>query len=445
MHSMEYLGYNPDMKYTGAGILFFLVLFFKSPVSFSADDGLKEWILKENFKYFHHALDEKTGFVYDHIFIEGSGEYKTGKYTSPTIIGFWAVLLTDVIKGDISGIEFSREDAEYWLKKVINSLENIPCWEGLFYWYELKDGLNVTEDEIISTHDNANLTISLMAVYGAFAESKDAFEQDIARRVYDILMLQKSGWQKLYDSSKGLLHSGYKKGKPLRYAWIDRFYTEGRIAPIVAILLADVPSDAWFNLLKGANCPQGEYTLSDNRHVKFLKPWQGAFQAWLPLLFIPEIDLSQALKKAHENYADIQMDYAINSGLKLLRSAAANPEVRDEYLYEPSVGIFNASEDWVRSDIGSPYATALMYPIYPEASIYLFRETKDALPEIIGPLGFYDAVSENRLIARVYLALDQLQLLLAFLSDVNQNYFMKSVEYFKGKDNLKELYKSFRF
>jgi len=435
------------MKYIGAGILFFLVLFFKSPVSFPADDGFKEWILKENFKYFYHALDEKTGFVYDHIFIKENGEYKTGKYTSPTIVGFWAVLLTDVIKGHISGIEFSKEDAKTLLKKVISSLGNIPRWEGLFYWYELKDRVNVTEDEIISTHDNANLTISLMTVYGAFAGSQDAFEQDIAGMIHEILMLQKGGWQKLYDSNKGLLHSGYRRGKPLTYAWIDRFYTEGRIAPLVAILLGNVPSDAWFNLLRRANCPQGEYTLSDNRHVKFFKPWQGAFQAWLPLLLIPEIDLSpEALKKAHENYADIQMDYAVHSKLKLLRSAAANPEVRDRYLYEPSVGIFNASEDWVRSDIGSPYATALMYPIYPEASLYLFKETKNTLPQIIGPLGFYDAVSENGLIARVYLALDQLQLLLAFLAEANQNYFMKSIKYFNGGEkSLKELYKGIKF
>ncbi|MDP8234596.1 MAG: hypothetical protein P9M06_07380 [Candidatus Saelkia tenebricola] len=434
------------MKYIAAGISIFLILFCKNHSAFSLDNEFKKWIIEENFKYFYHALDKDTGFVYDHILIEENGEQKIGKYTSPTVIGFWAVLLMDVFKGHIELAEFSREDAKFWLEKVITGLENLPAWEGLFYWYEFKEGINTAEDEIISAYDNANLTIALMSVYGAISESKDEFEWGIAKRVYEILMRQKSGWGKLYDKNKGLLHSGYKRGCPLTYAWIDRFYTEGRIAPLIAVLLGDVPKEVWFNLLRPGNCPQGEYVLSDNRCIKFLKPWQGAFQAWLPLLFIPEMDLSpQALKEMHQNYATIQMDYALNSSLKLLRSASANPEAEDEYLYEPSVGILNASEDWVRSDIGSPYATALMYMIYPEASIYLFKETKDAMPQVIGPLGFYDAVSEHGLVAKVYLALDQLQLLLSFFAEINQDYFLKSVEKFGKEDILRELYRAIQF
>ena len=131
--------------------------------------------------------------------------------------------------------------------------------------------------------------------------------------------------------------------------------------------------------------------------------------------------------------------------MPLLRSAAANPDIRDSYLYEPCIGIFNASEDWVRSDIGSPYATALLYPIYPKESISLFKSALVKFPQIVGPIGFYDAISERGEVAYVYLALDQLQLILAFLADFNQDYFIKFVEESGKKEILEKLYRGNQF
>ncbi|MDD5614040.1 MAG: hypothetical protein PHQ54_03095, partial [Candidatus Omnitrophica bacterium] len=309
---------------------------------------------------------------------------------------------------------------------------------------ELEDSIKVAEDESLSSYDNGNLSLSLMAVAGAFSKPENTFQEAIKKDIQDMLSEQKTGWQKLYDPNKGLLYGGYKCGKPVASLWIDRFYTEARTAAVAAILLADLPKQVWFNLLRSGNCPRSEYALSNGRSVSFLKPWQGAFQAWMPLLFIPECDLSPALKKAHNNYAAIQLDYAYNSNVRLLRSAAARPGC-PEYVYEPCIGIFNASEDWVRSDIGSPHATALLYPVNPNAAVDLFKKALKDFPGLIGPLGFYDSVSESGSIAKVYLALDQLQMLLAFVSGANQQYLLDYLDSEDKLETLKSLYANIQF
>ncbi len=424
-------------------IIFFVILsFFKSSISYSKDrDYINDHILTLNFKFFKEALDKKTGFPYDHIYIADSGEFTIGRYTSPTIIGLWAVLLTDIIKEHVSFPEFGIEEAKYWLTKLLLNLERVPKWEGLFYWYDLEDKLQIAEDELISLYDNGNLTASLMVVYGAFCSSLNKVEANIARKAHRLLSDQLQGWRKVYDEKRGLLCGTYKKGKPQSNIWLDRFYTESRIAVLVAIILADVPQDAWFNIFKGSNCPKARYILNCGDSRVIFKPYQGAFQAWLPLLFIPEMDLSpQALKIAHENYALIQIEHAENTKTPFLRSAAANPDMADEYVYEPCIGIFNASEDWVRSDIGAPYATALMFPIYPEETVLLFQKAEKLFPQIIGPLGLYDSISQDGRVAKVYLALDQLQLLLAFFWNINQEYFVNAVEKMGKRKVLENLY-----
>lgn len=409
------------------------------------EENFKSWLLQENFNYFRIGLDPTTSFPYDHIFLNQAGKYKIGKYTSPTSIGLWAMLLADILKGEVEFPQFSQEEALKHLERLILNLEQAPKWKGLFYWYELKEGVKVTEDEIISTYDNGNLSISLMIVYSALRDSTQPKERELAHKVYRLLGNQQAGWKALYDSKRGLLYAGCRRGLPLAGIWIDRFYSEGRLSALVAIILAEVPSQVWSNLLRRENLPAGEYQLSDGRRLKFFKPYQGAFQAWLPLLFVPEGELSPALDVAHRNYALIQQDYALQSGLPLLRSASANPGAKQEYLYEPSIGIYNASQDWVRSDIGSPYATALMYSVEPEASLALFKQALDKFPQIVGPLGFYDAISEKGEVARVFLALDQLQLILAFLSEQNQKYFMEFVREKKKEGVLQGLYSQIKF
>jgi hypothetical protein len=160
----------------------------------------------------------------------------------------------------------------------------------------------------------------------------------------------------------------------------------------------------------------------------------------MSLLFIPEMELSPTLARMHYNYAQIQIDYALNSEMPLLRSACADPYMEEKYFYEPCVGIFNASEDWVRSDIGSPYATALLYPIYPKICLELFKIAVEKFPHISGPYGFWDSIAENGRVSRVYLALDQLQLILSFVADKNQRHFMKFVEKIGNREKLENLY-----
>ncbi|MDP8216088.1 MAG: hypothetical protein P9L98_02040 [Candidatus Kaelpia imicola] len=421
------------------------LLLVSSAFSATEEERFKDWIIGRNYNYFNYGLDKSSGFPYDHISVQKDNSFEYGKYTSPSIIGFWMVLLTDIIKGDLVLNNFSREDAGRALFKTIESIKKAPRWKGLLYWYELKDGIEAAEDRVISSYDNGNFALALMVVSGAFSDSESSWQRRIKKEVDSILLSQSAGWGELYDREAGLLYGVYRYG-PLPYLWIDRFYTEARIAALVSLILTDLPQDLWNNLLRKGNCPRGSYTLSNNREVEFFKPWQGAFQAWLPLLFIPEMELSSGLKEAHSNYAAIQIDYALNSKVPLLRSAAADPCSEDgEYHYEPALGVFGASEDWVRSDIAAPYAAALLYPVDKKASLDLFKKTLEKFPQILGSLGFYDSISEEGKVAKVYLAFDQLQLLLSLLSEVNQSYFLSYLEDISKSDLLKQLYSNINF
>lgn len=404
------------------------------------EDDFKTRIINHNFQYFLTAIDYNSGLVYDHILFTPDNDMKIGKYTSPTVIGLWMVLLADVITGDLKIDDFTPDDAWEILSTVIRTLERIPRWKGLFYWYELKESITPTDDRAISVYDNGNLTISMAVAYSALSSTDNELDSDLAERIWRLLIAQEEGWRKFFDERRHLLYGLYKSGKPVRNLWLDRFYTEARNAVIAGILIGKLPQSIWVNLLRERNCPRGEYTLSSGRKIEFLKPYQGAFQAWMSLLFIPEMELSQKLRRMHCNYAQIQIDYALNSEIPLLRSACADPYIQDRYFYEPCVGVFNASEDWVRSDIGSPYATALLYTVYPKISLKLFKIALDKFPQLWGPYGFWDSIGENGVTSRVYIALDQLQLILSFVADDNQRYFMKFVEKIGKKEELEELY-----
>jgi hypothetical protein len=412
----------------------------------TAEERFKDWIIYNNYNYFRYGIDENSGFPYDHIAIEKGQSFKYGKYTNPSIVGLWMVLLTNIIKGDLVLSDFSKIDAGRALLKVVRSIQKAPKWKGLLYWYDLKENIKPAENNIISSHDNGNFALSLMVVSGAFLGSEIAWQKSLKEEVDSLLVDQSIGWGELYDRKVGLLYGGYKYGL-LSYFWIDRFYTESRLAALASLILADLPKDPWNNLLRDKNCPKGSYLLSYGESLGFLKPWQGAFQAWLPLLFVPEPELSLHLREMHSNYARIQIDYALNSKIPLLRSAAADPKKSKEgdYHYEPALGVFDASEDWVRSDIAAPYATALLYPIDQQASLDLFKKSLDKFPQIVGPLGFYDSISEEGDIAEVYLALNQLQLLLSFFYKSNQVYLL---DYLKDNSKivlLKELYADIDF
>ena len=426
----------------------FLALFLfiaRDSAAITEEEQFKDWIIGQNYSYFKHGIDSESGFPYDHIVVEEDGSFLYGKYTSPSIVGLWMVLLADIIKGDLVLNDFSKVEAGRALLKTVKSIKRASKWKGFLYWYELKDGIEAAEDRVISSYDNGNFALALMVVSGAFIDSKSSWQESIKREIDSILADQKVGWDELYDREAGLLCGAYRYG-PVSYLWIDRFYTEARLAALVSLVLTDLPQGLWKKLLRDKNCPKGNYILSNGCSVDFLKPWQGAFQAWLPLLFVPEMEVAPPLKKMHSNYAAIQVDYALKSNIPLLRSAAADPAGKDgEYCYEPALGIFNASEGWVRSDIAAPYATALLYPVDEKMSLDLFRKTLKSFPQILGPLGFYDSISEEGKVAKVYLAFDQLQLLLAFFYEVNQDYFLSYLKSVSKGDLLKDLYSCIDF
>ncbi|MFN7171076.1 MAG: hypothetical protein ACK4NT_07580, partial [Candidatus Omnitrophota bacterium] len=268
-------------------------------------------IQQENSRYFLYeiGIDPDTDLPYNYVFFKPDGERVTGYYNTPTDIGYYFAYLVGVAKGDIKNDIINSSDALRRLTHALEVLKTAPKKDGLLYWYDiLRPEIKISPtNNFVSAIDNAFYSASLGLIIGAFIDDSRREARDLVRLARELLREQESGWRNLYDQNKNLLLAGYgfSEKKPIYY--IDRIYNEGRLAALMAIILGDVPKEVWDNL--------GEfyldYTLSNGKKIKILAPWESAFQAWMPLVFVPEIAWSsQGFKLAHQRYLEVQKDWA---------------------------------------------------------------------------------------------------------------------------------------
>ena len=396
-----------------------------------------EQFQEENSKFIDVLVEPNLQLPYDAIFVREDGRVEIqGGATTGTEIGFWLVYLTNIAKGDIKVSNISPEDALSRLKTALENVRGFQLdpdknWNGLLYKYNFKTG---AIDRMACIYDNGNFSASLGVVIGAFVEEQDEpIKREIVSLAKDILEAQRSGWQALYDRRTGLLWGNYKKDHRL-----DILGSEGRLGAIMAIVVGDVPESV-FRKLKVYT---GSYTLSDEKVVEFLAPYEGAFQLYFPLIFIPEDEWSEEFEKSHNNYAAVQIDYANKTDLPGFRSACASPYNPYTYSYVPGIGIPGTSFSNIsRDDIGATHATAFLNLIAPEKCVKIFQEMgKFTQGRIWGPYGMFDSVGKNGEVSRVYISLDHLAMLISMAGKVNQKYFVRFLEEMGKLELIKSLY-----
>ena len=283
-------------------------------------------------------------------------------------------------------------------------------------------------------YDNGNFAASLGVVIGAFIDAQsEPIKKEIVESAQQILEGMKPGFQALYDKRRGLMWGNYRKDH-----YMNIMGSEGRLGVLMAIVAGDVDPEVWENL----RIRTKTYTLSDGRRVEIMPPYEGAFQLYFPLMFVPEDELSQDFANTHNNYAAVQIDYANKTGIPGFRSATASPYQRYRYTYVPGVGVPGASLAPIsRDDIASTHATAFLNLIDPEKAMRMFEELeKFTQGKIWGPYGMFDSVGKNGEVSRVYISLDHLAMLISMAGKSNQKYFMNYLQHI-GKLNLvKALY-----
>jgi len=389
---------------------------------------------EQNSKFIDILIDPKLQLPYDAVYINQNGISEIQhSATTGSEIGFWLVYLADIAKGDIKVSNITPQQALDRLNTALTNIEKLPKWHGLLYKYNFNDN---TIDKMACIFDNGNFAASLGTVIGAFVdEQDDPDKKAIVNLAKKILQAQKPGWEALYDKRTGLLWGDYKKTYPFNILG-----SEGRLGAIMAIVTGDINLAVWKSLDHSVK----SYTLNDGKNVEIMPPYEGAFQLYFPLMFIPEDEWSEGFDKAHNNYAAVQIDYANETNLPALRSACANPYYIYGYDYVAGTGVpeaFSSKNGISRSDIGATYAIAFLNLIAPEKAIKLFQELgKFTQGKIWGPYGMYDSVGTHGEVSKIYLSLDHLPMLISMAGKVNQKYFTRFLEA-KGKlDLVKELY-----
>ncbi len=387
---------------------------------------------EENAAFIDVLINEKYQLPYDNITVGSSA----AEYNNPTSIGLWLVYLIDIFKGDIETDRITARDALARLNTALDSIIAMPKWNGLLGWSSISDsGIRKTGEA--SAFDNANFAASLAVVWGALTSDTgrgipNPLLPTVLGKVTKLLFIdQKEGWENLYDQGRGLIWGDENKRYP-----IDILYTEGRLAPLMAIALSDIDEEVWNNLTPVYRT----YKMSNGQQAELIVPYQGAFQAYLPLLFVPEDAWSPDMAIAHQNYAAVQVDYANETNLPALRSAASNPYY-EAYVYNPELGVPGASQVSVTGDIGTVHANALLSLVAPDSAVALLKALDEFTKgEIHGPYGMRDSVGLHGEVSNTYLSLDHLIMVTAMAGKVNQEYFVNFLKATGKLEKIKALY-----
>ncbi len=406
------------------------------PVNFAVE-------LQNNLDFFRDGVgvDVAAKVPYDTIFIRDGKTVAPDYYVNSTEIGFYINVLVEMEKA-------GNSDALVRISEVLDTMENAPNWNGLFFWpYNIVDGkLETTKEGVVPAVDNANLVFSLVGAAGAYLDSEDPAKQDIVQRIESILDAQKAAWSKMYDPSRGLLRAGFNghTGEQLEY-FIDRKANESRLAPLWAALVTKdmgdkaVPQDAFNNM----ELYVATYDI-EGKEITPMLTWDGAyFQGMLPSIFLDEKKLIPDYKII-EDMTYMQKLFAQKYNIPFVSSSAT---VDDRYA---PYGVGYISEKKVKfghdvddDKTGTPHATALAYMVDEDLAIDALLGLKRVRPEIESPFGWYDSVNQHGDMSTKILSLDQGMFVGSFMSNsinADVHHYLES----KGMLNdVVEMYQSF--
>ena len=395
------------------------------------NDADKEYLLnlgKKTWQYFKEFINEKSNFLPPDNYQEDR-KPKLVNRTSPTNIGLG--LLAVVASYDL-GYE-NLEDTLKLLEKMLNTISNLPKWNGhLYNWYNL-DNLQPLIPRYISSVDSGNLVGYLFTLKQFLLEHIQENNVEALLLTVDTL-IENTDFSKLYDENTRLFSIGFNiEENSLTDSYYDLLASEARQTSLIAIAKKDVPARHWNNLSR---------TLTILNKYKGLISWSGtAFEYFMPNINIPKYPGS-LLDESCKFMLMSQKEYAkkLNIPWGISESAFYLKDLQNNYQYKafgiPWIGLKRGlSDEMVTSSYGSILALT-------EAPKEVVENLKILEKNgMYKQYGFYESIDytptrlkkgEKYAVVKTYMAHHQGLILLAinnlFKNNIMQKRFMENPE-----------------
>lgn len=380
---------------------------------------------KSTWQYFKDNLNEKTNYLPPDNYQEDR-KPKVILRTSSTNIGL--ALLAVISSYDLK--YENLKDTINLLEKMLQTISNLPKWNGhLYNWYDIQK-LEPLKPRYISSVDSGNF-IGYLFVLKQFLKNLNTNEMQkdkIEQMILEIdTIIQKTDFKYLYDEETRLFSIGFNiEENKLTDSYYDLLASEARQTSLVAIAKKDVPAKHWNNLSR---------TLTIFNKYKGLISWSGtAFEYWMPNINIPKYPAS-LLAESSDFMLMCQREYAkrLNIPWGISESAFHLKDLHNNYQYKafgiPWLGLKRGLADEI---VVATYASILALPEVPKDVIENLQELKKI--GLYQKYGFYESVDytptrlkkgQEYALVKTYMAHHQGLILLSINNLFNNNILQK--------------------
>lgn len=380
-------------------------------------------LARDTYEGLRGLSDARSGLAVDNVrFVGGMVPplaLRIGDYTNVTNIG---LQLAAIAGARAIGLE-TEFDARRAALQILDTLAHLPRYEGQFYNYYDTTSLEATST-LVSFVDTGWLVAGLLVTRQAFPDLEPFVDELLAPIDFALF----------YDAETKLMSHGYytKLGSPSTYHY-GAFYTEARLASLIAVGKGDATKEHWYAMRRAylPRCPDSEcprirrfsYDSSSGApmHVshfrwkgfRYVPSWGGSmFEALMPTLFVDEQRYApQSLGPNGAAHATIQRLFATEMlGLPVW---GMSPSIDPESGRYGEFGVSVLGSHGYASDVVAPYAAALALAVTPDDAVRNLMVMAQRY-RVYGEYGFYDAIdAADGIVAFDYLALDQAMLFLA--------------------------------
>ena len=302
--------------------------------------GEKTWL------FFKELLNKRGNYLPPDNYQENRKE-KVVYRTSPTNIGL--ALLSVVASYDLN--YENKENTINLLKKMMDSIEKLPKWNGhLYNWYNIEN-LTPLIPMYVSSVDSGNF-IGYLYVLKQFLIRENDYSDDINNMINSIdNIIDNTDFSKLFDNKTGLFSIGFNiEENKMTDSYYDLLASEARQTSIVAIAKKDISAKHWKNLSR---------TLTVLNKYKGLISWSGtAFEYLMPTINVKRYPNS-LLDESCKFMIMSQIEYAKRLGITWgISEAAFNlKDLNGNYQYKafgiPWLGLKRGlAEEMVTSSYG---------------------------------------------------------------------------------------------
>jgi len=395
-----------------------------------SDQELLLEIARVTWIYFRDLVDKENGLPIDNVYLSGV-QSRVGSFTSTTNIGLYLMSLVSAEElGFLSSLE-----AEDRVKRVLNTLEKLPHWEGQLYNYYETITLEPSR-KFVSSVDNGWLAAGFIVARQSFPALSGRIDP----------MLNAMNFAKLYDPEVGQFYLGYdiEQGQ-----WTTSHYgllcTEPRLASYLAIAKGDLPREHWYLIFRtlpldrtwqtqvpqGVNRKMGNsdvfYGYYQKEKIKFVPSWGGSlFEFLMPTLVLDEQSLSPRGLGANNSVAvNEQIHYAIKE--KKYPLWGISPcSIPDQMQGYREYGVpYLGTKGYPDEGVITPHVAFLALMVTPKAALANIQQMA-AIPGLFGPYGFYDSLNvRSGKISKSYLALDQGMTLISLANYLKEGIIQK--------------------